>query len=149
MAMRSCPECLNQIDETESVCPHCGHVLFGDEPNNNGAEVYLQERRWTFGNTVVALLLVLLIAGVGYLLYIYGLKIPYEDATSYYEQERSRTNSRFRSIRTSQIRFRRPTWNWMLKSPTSGRSSIPEKNRWTPVRRPMHPRWQRERRNCV
>ena len=88
MAMRSCPECLNQIDETESVCPHCGHVLFGDEPNNNGAEVYLQERRWTFGNTVVALLLVLLIAGVGYLLYIYGLKIPYEDATSYYDQEK-------------------------------------------------------------
>ena len=89
MAMRSCPECLNQIDETESVCPHCGHVLFGDEPNSKGVEVYLQERRWTFGNTVVALLLVLLIAGVGYLLYIYGLKIPYEDATSYYEQEKT------------------------------------------------------------
>ena len=89
MAMRSCPECLNQIDETESVCPHCGHVLFGDEQNNNSVEVYLEERRWTFGNTVIALLLVLLIAGLGYLLYIYGLKLPYEDATNYYEQEKS------------------------------------------------------------
>ena len=89
MAMRSCPECLNQIDDTESVCPHCGHVLFGDEQNNNSVEVYLEERRWTFGNTVIALLLVLLIAGLGYLLYIYGLKLPYEDATNYYEQEKS------------------------------------------------------------
>ena len=89
MAMRSCPECLNQIDETESVCPHCGHVLFGDEQNNNSVEVYLEERRWTFGNTVIALLLVLLIAGLGYLLYIYGLKLPYEDATNYYGQEKS------------------------------------------------------------
>ncbi len=89
MAMRSCPECLNQIDETESVCPHCGHVLFGDEQNNNSVEVYLEERRWTFGNTVIALLLVLLIAGLGYLLYIYGLKLPYEDAKNYYEQEKS------------------------------------------------------------
>lgn len=89
MAMRSCPECLNQIDDTESVCPHCGHVLFGDEKNDNSVEVYLEERRWTFGNTVIALLLVLLIAGVGYLLYIYGLKLPYEDATNYYEQEKA------------------------------------------------------------
>ena len=83
MAMRSCPECLNQIDDTESVCPHCGHVLLGDEQNNNSVEVYLEESRWTFGNTLIALLLVLLIAGVGYLLYIYGLKLPYEDATNY------------------------------------------------------------------
>ena len=89
MAMRSCPECLNQIDDTESVCPHCGHVLFGDEKNDNSVEVYLEERRWTFGNTLIALLLVLLIAGVGYLLYIYGLKLPYEDATNYYEQEKA------------------------------------------------------------
>lgn len=88
MAMRSCPECLNQIDETESICPHCGHVLFGDEQNNS-VEVYLEERRWTFGNTLIALLLVLLIAGVGYLLYFYGLKIPYEDAMNYYEQEKT------------------------------------------------------------
>ena len=89
MAMRSCPECLNQIDDTESICPHCGHVLFGDEKNDNSVEVYLEERRWTFGNTVIALLLVLLIAGVGYLLYIYGLKLPYEDAKNYYEQEKA------------------------------------------------------------
>ena len=89
MAMRSCPECLNQIDDTESVCPHCGHVLFGDEKNDNSVEVYLEERRWTFGNTLIALLLVLLIAGVGYLLYIYGLKLPYEDAVNYYEQEKA------------------------------------------------------------
>ena len=47
MAMRSCPECLNQIDENESVCPHCGHVLLGDEPEQKSVEVYLEERKWT------------------------------------------------------------------------------------------------------
>ena len=89
MAMRSCPECLNQIDENASVCPHCGHVLSGDEPKNNSVEVYLEERRWTFGNTLIAVLLVLLIAGLGYLLYLYGLKQPYEDAMKYYEEEKT------------------------------------------------------------
>ena len=105
MAMRSCPECLNQIDETESVCPHCGHVLFGDEQNNNSVEVYLEERRWTFGNTLIALLLVLLIAGVGYLLYIYGLKLPYEDATNYYEQEKAAYEQQIQEYRdfTNQV----------------------------------------------
>ena len=112
MAMRSCPECLNQIDENASVCPHCGHVLSGDEPKNNSVEVYLEERRWTFGNTLIAVLLVLLIAGLGYLLYIYGLKQPYEDAMKYY-------------------RLPRPIWNWMRKSTIFARSSIPGMNRWT------------------
>ena len=105
MAMRSCPECLNQIDDTESVCPHCGHVLFGDEQNNNSVEVYLEESRWTFGNTLIALLLVLLIAGVGYLLYIYGLKLPYEDATNYYEQEKAAYEQQIQEYRdfTNQV----------------------------------------------
>lgn len=89
MAMRSCPECLNQIDENESVCPHCGHVLFGDEPEQKSVEVYLEERKWTFGNTLIALLLVLLIGGLGWLLYIYGFKLPYEDATKYYQEEKA------------------------------------------------------------
>ena len=89
MAMRSCPECLNQIDENESVCPHCGHVLFGDEPEQKSVEVYLEERKWTFGNTLIALLLVLLIAGLGFLLYIYGFKVPYQDATAYYQEEKA------------------------------------------------------------
>ena len=89
MAMRSCPECLNQIDENESVCPHCGHVLVGDEPEQKSVEVYLEERKWTFGNTLIALLLVLLIGGLGYLLYIYGFKLPYQDATNYYQQEKA------------------------------------------------------------
>ena len=89
MAMRSCPECLNQIDENESVCPHCGHVLIGDEPEQKSVEVYLEERKWTFGNTLIALLLVLLIGGLGYLLYIYGFKLPYEDAKSYYQEEKA------------------------------------------------------------
>ena len=89
MAMRSCPECLNQIDENESVCPHCGHILFGDEPEQKSVEVYLEERKWTFGNTLIALLLVLLIAGLGYLLYIYGFKVPYQDATAYYQEEKA------------------------------------------------------------
>jgi hypothetical protein len=70
MAMRSCPECLNQIDENESVCPHCGHVLLGDEPGQKSVEVYLEERKWTFGNTLIALLLVLLIGGLGWLLFL-------------------------------------------------------------------------------
>jgi uncharacterized small protein (DUF1192 family) len=87
--MRSCPECLNQIDENESVCPHCGHVLFGDEPEQKSVEVYLEERKWTFGNTLIALLLVLLIAGLGFLLYIYGFKVPYQDATAYYQEEKA------------------------------------------------------------
>jgi len=89
MAMRSCPECLNQIDENESVCPHCGHVLLGDEPEQKSVEVYLEERKWTFGNTLIALLLVLLIGGLGWLLYIYGFKLPYEDATKYYQEEKA------------------------------------------------------------
>lgn len=89
MAMRSCPECLNQIDENESVCPHCGHVLLGDEPAQKSVEVYLEERKWTFGNTLIALLLVLLIGGLGWLLYIYGFKLPYEDATKYYQEEKA------------------------------------------------------------
>ena len=89
MATRSCPECLNQIDENESVCPHCGHVLVGDEPEQKSVEVYLEERKWTFGNTLIALLLVLLIGGLGYLLYIYGFKLPYQDATNYYQQEKA------------------------------------------------------------
>ena len=89
MAMKSCPECLNQIDEDASVCPHCGHVLAGDEPEQKSVEVYLEERRWTFGNTLIALLLVLLIGGLGYLLYIYGFKLPYEDAVKYYEEEKA------------------------------------------------------------
>lgn len=89
MAMRSCPECLNQIDENESVCPHCGHVLFGDEPEQKSVEVYLEERKWTFGNSLIALLLVLLIAGLGFLLYIYGFKVPYQDATAYYQEEKA------------------------------------------------------------
>jgi DNA-directed RNA polymerase subunit L len=87
--MRSCPECLNQIDENESVCPHCGHVLLGDEPEQKSVEVYLEERKWTFGNTLIALLLVLLIGGLGWLLYIYGFKLPYEDATKYYQEEKA------------------------------------------------------------
>lgn len=89
MAMRSCPECLNQIDENESVCPHCGHVMLGDEPEQKSVEVYLEERKWTFGNTLIALLLVLLIGGLGWLLYIYGFKLPYEDATKYYQEEKA------------------------------------------------------------
>ena len=89
MAMRSCPECLNQIDENESICPHCGHVLDGDEPEQKSVEVYLEERKWTFANTLIALLLVLLIGGLGYLLYIYGFKVPYEDATNYYREEKA------------------------------------------------------------
>ena len=89
MAMRSCPECLNQIDENESVCPHCGHVLFGDEPERKSVEVYLEERKWTFGNTLIALLLVLLIGGLGWLLYLYGFKVPYQDAVNYYQQEKA------------------------------------------------------------
>ena len=89
MAMRSCPECLNQIDDNESICPHCGHVLVGDEPERKNVEVYLEERKWTFGNTLITLLLVLLIGGLGYLLYIYGFKVPYEDATNYYQEEKA------------------------------------------------------------
>ena len=89
MAMISCPECLHQIDENESVCPHCGHVLLGDEPEQKSVEVYLEERKWTFGNTLIALLLVLLIGGLGWLLYIYGFKLPYEDATKYYQEEKA------------------------------------------------------------
>ena len=89
MAKKSCPECLYEIDENESICPHCGHMLDEDLPQNSRAEVRPKKRGWSFGNTLIALLLVLLIAGLGYLLYIYGLKLPYEDAVKYYQDEKA------------------------------------------------------------
>ena len=62
MAKKTCPQCLNTVDNAASVCPHCGHLL-SDESYDN-TPLYVEEKRWTFGNTLIVLLLILLIAAV-------------------------------------------------------------------------------------
>ena len=87
MAKKTCPQCLNTVDNAASVCPHCGHQL-SDESYDN-TPLYVEEKRWTFGNTLIVLLLILLIAAVGAFLYLNGLKWPYEDAKQYYDAEKA------------------------------------------------------------
>lgn len=87
MAKITCPQCLAQIDEKEDVCPQCGAVLA--DKIDGGSQVYVEERSWTFGNTLVALLLSLLIIALGVFLYLHGLKWPYEDAKKYYNDEKA------------------------------------------------------------
>ena len=96
--MKICPECLSRIDEAETVCPRCGHVLIRNEGEDDellendveDEEEEVEERRlWNFGNTLIALLLFLLIAALGVFLYLNGLKWPYEDAKRYYDEEKA------------------------------------------------------------
>ena len=87
MAQITCPECLAQVDEEESFCPNCGHLLVDAEDDE--VRYYAEEKKWTFGNTLIALLLALLIAALGIFLYLNGLKWPYEDATKYYTDEKN------------------------------------------------------------
>ena len=72
MATKTCPECLFEVDEKESVCPDCGHVF--QEYEDDGFEAVTEERHWTFGNTLIALLLTLLIVALGAFLYLNGLR---------------------------------------------------------------------------
>lgn len=87
MATITCPECLAQVNEEEDFCPNCGHLLVDAEDDE--FRYYAEEKKWTFGNTLIALLLALLIAALGIFLYLNGLKWPYEDATKYYTDEKN------------------------------------------------------------
>ena len=87
MATITCPKCLAEVDEEESFCPNCGNLLVDAEDDE--VRYYAEERKWTFGNTLIALLLVLLIAALGVFLYLNGLKWPYEDANRYYTDEKT------------------------------------------------------------
>ncbi|MBQ9664318.1 MAG: zinc ribbon domain-containing protein [Oscillospiraceae bacterium] len=87
MATITCPQCLSQVDDGESICPRCGHLLSDDV--SESMPIYVEERRWTFGNTLIVILLLLLIAAVGFFLYLNGLKWPYEDAQKYYKAEKA------------------------------------------------------------
>ena len=124
MAKKSCPECLYEIDENESICPHCGHMLDEDLPQNSRAEVRPKKRGWSFGNTLIALLLVLLIAGLGYLLYIYGLKLPYEIrprrpgdiATCYSSPDKAKRELGWEAQYGIE-EMCRDSWNWQKQNP--------------------------------
>ena len=95
--MKICPECLSRIDESDAVCPRCGYVLVKaeeegkkkSEDNYREVEEEVEERHWNFGNTLIALLLLLLIVALGAFLYLNGLKWPYEDAKRYYDEEKA------------------------------------------------------------
>ncbi len=88
MAVINCPVCLSKVEEGEKTCPRCGHLMIGETGENDRVRVYVSGRKWTFGNTLVVLLLSLLIVGLGVFLFLSGLKWPYEDAKRYYEEEK-------------------------------------------------------------
>ena len=87
MAKITCSKCNAEVDEEESFCPNCGNLLVDAEDDE--VRYYVEEKKWTFGNTLIALLLTLLIAALGVFLYLNGLKWPYEDATRYYNDEKA------------------------------------------------------------
>ena len=86
MATIQCPECLNEIDDQYVFCPHCGHPVLS-KTKEEELEIS-EESHWSFGNTLVVLLLILLILAVGVFLYFNALKWPYDDAVEYYTAEK-------------------------------------------------------------
>lgn len=92
MAKIYCPECLNDVDDQYVFCPHCGHPLASAVKEErfelDELDELNEESHWSFGNTLVVLLLMLLIFAIGAFLYFNALKWPYEDAMDYYAAEK-------------------------------------------------------------
>ncbi len=99
MALTKCPECGHHIDEDAKVCPNCGHQVdlsdgqaeqVTSTPSPSGSAVRAKPKSsWTFLDTFLLLILILLHVAAAYFIYLNFFKWPYDSAVKYYGDEKA------------------------------------------------------------